>query len=379
MKILFIDWSNYGSVYWIEELKRQGHDVTHMSLLSLAEDDMQSQNEITGMVIKGKFDAICTFNFFPVLSIAARKSKCKYIAWVYDSPLLHLYSNETKSPYNYIFLFDKKQYKEISQKGINTVYHLPLAGVTELEDVFEECRYDVTFVGSLYRKSNFYDQINYLPEKVKGYLSGVMEAQRKVYGYYMLPELLTEDILREIRQYVKINLEERFWADESMIFSSLFLAKKLASLERESMLLHLAKFFKVNLYSDERLEAENIINCGTVPYGIEMYRLFRQSKINLNFTLRCIQSGVNLRTMDILSAGGFCLTNYQEELNEQFEIGKELVVYESEQDLLEKTAYYLKHEDLRKEIAANGRKRIEKSHNYEQRVRAIMDIVSGKQ
>ena len=40
--------------------------------------------------------------------------------------------------------------------------------------------------------------------------------------------------------------------------------------------------------------------------------------------------------MDILGAGGFLLSNYQPELAEYFEDGKEVVMYHSRADLVEK-------------------------------------------
>ena len=61
-----------------------------------------------------------------------------------------------------------------------------------------------------------------------------------------------------------------------------------------------------------------------------------------------------MRIFDVLGAGGFLLTNYQEELEDYFEIGKDLVCYSSEEDLLQKTAYYLEHDEERKQIARNG-------------------------
>lgn len=379
MKILFLEWPCYGAKNWINELRNQGYEVTHMKVPHMMdEEDTVFQSQLIERVREKGYELLCTFNFYPTLSIIARKTNIRYLAWVYDSPLLTMYSVEVGSPNNDIFLFDKKQYEEFRDKEIQTVHYLPLAGVTGIEeDSIGYCS-EVTFVGALYQNYNLYDEIKYLPEKVKGYLEGIMEAQRRVYGYYMLPELLSEELLGEILKYVKMDLGDQYWASYREIFSSQFLAKKIANLERQSMLRQLTKYFKVHLYSNERLEVPNLVNCGQVPYGEEMYKVFQTSKININSTLRCIQTGINLRTMDILSAGGFCLTNYQEELTSYFTIGKELDIYESELDLLEKIAYYLEHEEERQEIARNGKKRIQESHTYSMRVKEMMDIVSGE-
>ena len=52
------------------------------------------------------------------------------------------------------------------------------------------------------------------------------------------------------------------------------------------------------------------------------------------------------------------LSNYQAEIPMYFVPDKEIVLFESIQDLTEKIAYYLVHEDRRKEIARNGYKKV---------------------
>jgi tetratricopeptide (TPR) repeat protein len=106
--------------------------------------------------------------------------------------------------------------------------------------------------------------------------------------------------------------------------------------------------------------------------------IFRYSKININTSLRTIKSGIPLRVFDILGAGGFLITNYQSDIADYFEIGEDLVCYESEADLVEKVGYYLVHEEERKRIATNGYRKVKQFHNYEVRLKEIFRIVSEK-
>ena len=107
-----------------------------------------------------------------------------------------------------------------------------------------------------------------------------------------------------------------------------------------------------------------VSNLGIADYTTKMPLVFRRSKINLNITLRSIISGVPLRVMDILAAGGFLITTYQKEIEEYFEDGKELVIARTPEEMLELTAYYLEHEDERKEIAAAGQKKVYEEFAY---------------
>ena len=61
--------------------------------------------------------------------------------------------------------------------------------------------------------------------------------------------------------------------------------------------------------------------------------------------------------MDVLGAGGFLLTNFQPELLMYFENEKDLVYYDSLDDM-QKAKYYLTHEDERIEIAKNGHEKV---------------------
>ena len=93
--------------------------------------------------------------------------------------------------------------------------------------------------------------------------------------------------------------------------------------------------------------------------------VFHLSKINLNISLRSITSGIPLRCLDILGANGFLPTNYQPELAEFFIPDEDFVMYESEDDFLQKIEYYLSHEAERKEISYNGWKKVNQNFSYE--------------
>ena len=75
-----------------------------------------------------------------------------------------------------------------------------------------------------------------------------------------------------------------------------------------------------------------------------------------------------------LAAGGFLITNYQAEIAEYFEDGVDLVMAYTPEDMIQKTAYYLQHEDERKEIALNGQKKVFESFAY---TKLLQDILKS--
>lgn len=95
----------------------------------------------------------------------------------------------------------------------------------------------------------------------------------------------------------------------------------------------------------------------------------------MNFTSKPIRSGLPLRIWDIMSAGGFVLTNFQIEIPEYFEIGKEIETFSSQEELLDKITYYLEHEEERKQIASNGYERAKREYSLDTRIGQMLDSI----
>ena len=106
-----------------------------------------------------------------------------------------------------------------------------------------------------------------------------------------------------------------------------------------------------------------------------MPKVFKTSAINLNISLKTIRTGIPLRILDILASGGFVLSNFQEELAEYFKLGEEIITYGDLEELYYLTDYYLKHEEERKCIAANGLERVKKDFRFEDRMRKMIEDV----
>ena len=89
-------------------------------------------------------------------------------------------------------------------------------------------------------------------------------------------------------------------------------------------------------------------------------------------TIKPIQTGLPLRIFDILGCGGFLMTNYQSELQNYFDIGIDLETYSSLEELVDKCAYYLSHEQERAQIAQNGYQKVCSMHTYPHRIRTMI-------
>ena len=396
MHILMYRWKAYNYRDIEQTFLLLGHTVDNIEQELGSYDVSPEFERVIEEKIRGThYDMVFTVNYFPLISNVCERTGVKYVSWTCDNPLISMYHESVFHACNYIFTFDKTNYLEFRGMGVKHIWYLPLAVDTERMDALlvapekperrnatqdsemRKYRGDVAFVGSLYER-NSYDKIkNRLPEYLRGYFDAVMEAQLNISGANIVEPMLTTNILEQLQEYFQLEKSEGSFSDLGLIFQTTVLGFKIAEIERRRALIELSKHYRVNVYSNSDVsDLLRIQYCGSVDYWSEMPKVFRMSKINLNFTIPNIKSGIPLRIWDVLGCGGFLLTNYQAEIPYYFKEGEDLVCFDSLEDLCEKVGYYLEHEEERKRIAWNGYRKVREKHSYIERIRTILDTVA---
>ena len=398
MHILMYRWKAYNYRDIEQTFLLLGHTVDNIEQELGSYDVSPEFERVIEEKIRGThYDMVFTVNYFPLISNVCERTGVKYVSWTCDNPLISMYHESVFHACNYIFTFDKTNYLEFRGMGVKHIWYLPLAVDTERMDALlgvpeevgrwkvaqdpemQKYRGDVAFVGSLYER-NSYDKIkSRLPEYLRGYFDAVMEAQLNISGANIVEPMLTTNILEQLQEYFQLEKSEGSFSDLGLIFQTTVLGFKIAEIERRRALIELSKHYKVNVYSNSDVsDLLRIQYCGSVDYWSEMPKVFRMSKINLNFTIPNIKSGIPLRIWDVLGCGGFLLTNYQAEIPYYFKEGEDLVCFDGLEDLCEKVGYYLEHEEERKRIAWNGYRKVREKHSYIERIRTILDTVAGE-
>lgn len=243
----------------------------------------------------------------------------------------------------------------------------------------EAYKCDISFVGSLYNDEKNRLAHAELTEYVNGYVEGIIQAQLKIYGYNLIPETLNEATADEIAEKCGLSLGNLYVTDKKQLVADT-IGMEITSRERQKVLELLSRHFMVSLFTtsavpDTLMKSKNLLCKGTVDYAKQMPCVFHQSKINLNITSRTIETGIPQRVLDILACGGFCLTNYQKEIAESFEDGKELVMYTGMEDLLRKAEYYLQHEEERIQIAKAGYEKVCAYFLINTRIQELLELI----
>lgn len=351
------------------------------------EEDELFQQKLADKIKEQDIQICFSFDYFPVISRVCMAQNVLYISWIYDCPHITLYSRTLGNSCNLLFSFDRKQVEEFQRRGIHQIVHMPLAANTKYLDSFlsmvtEQAPEEVlqrqygariSFVGSIYEQ-NYYESIPYLPPELKGYIEGICQAQRHMQGMELVRSLLTEEKINEIRDYVKLEEDARYEVSYRQLFCDLFLAKYISSLERKDMLQALADRYPVKLYSESDWKCPGLETRGPVDYRRQMPIVFSRTACNLNMTIRGISSGIPLRCLDIMGAGGVLFSNTQPELLEYFDEGEEFVGFGSREELLDKVSFYLDKGELCSRIAGQGQRKVREQFNYLRILNRILDI-----
>lgn len=382
MRLLIFDFGSYTYEDIYDSLRDMG---VSMRVVSYSFRDKNNdeffEHRFSKVLHEEKYDAVFSVNFFPLVAKCCYRENIKYISWSYDNPLNVKSIEETLGyPTNYVFLFDRIQCLGYINKGFTNIYHMPLAvNPKRLEAInltkAEHERFDseISFVGKLY-DTDFAKYRALTNDFQKGFIDSTMNAQKNLYGGFLLENSITEEFVEGINASIKeSHPDSNFKLNrESLIYA---MSAEITRNERLTILGFLSRHHELKMYTREKNEIlSNAKFCGSCGYLDEMPRIFKASKVNLNISLKCIQSGIPLRCMDICGAGGFLLSNYQPELDEFFINGEEIVLYESVEDAIEKAEFYLKHDDLRRKIAANGHIKVVTEFNYKNQFAKIFEI-----
>lgn len=390
MNILFYRYGSICEPDIIASFKHLGFNITEdtrevYNKQLLPSDCIKGLNEL---LKQNTYSFIFSINFFPSVSDVCNIWGIPYLCLIVDSPVLELFSTSLANPCNKVFLFDRQLYNDFHHINPDGIFHIPLAtnvrdnyATATMASAADRARFssDISFIGSLYSEKCLYNQIT-LPEKMRGYVDGLIEAQLLVYGYNFIEECVTPELIDSFTKARPelANFPSSMKVDTKAVIAQHIISVKVAEQERLRYLKALSERFNVDLYTGSDTSSMPLIhNRGFAKTNTEMPIIFNQSKINLNLTAKSIRSGLSLRIFDVLGCEGFLITNYQAELPEHFNIGEDLEAYTSLDDLIGKCEYYLSHDKERREIAHNGFEKVKKYHTYDIRLTQMLEIAFG--
>jgi spore maturation protein CgeB len=113
-------------------------------------------------------------------------------------------------------------------------------------------------------------------------------------------------------------------------------------------------------------------------WGADMYQVLRRSRITLNshIDLAGREAG-NMRLFEATGVGAFLLTDFKDNLDTLFAPDREVAVWRSVDQCLQRIGHYLRDDEGRAAIARAGQARTTSQHTYHHRAAEILGFVDG--
>lgn len=401
MKIVF---HRYGSIVEpdiIAAFKKFNIDVVEEDMeITNKSIDSDTRIKVLGeAILENRPEFVFSINYFPYISSICETLSVKYVALSVDCPVLEIYSETIHNSCNRIFLFDYNQYESIKDENPEGIFYMPLGtNVDRWDETLGkpqygniDYKYDVSFVGSLYAEKSMIRSMQF-DEADRGYIDAMLKAQSLMSDLAILKEVFRDEtpkkrIVDAIKKadgslFKKYSLSDPIIDTEAYVAIENVLGFELSARDRIDLFEALgSQNVDIDIFtrSDRDLISSPSIKLHDgVTTHTQMPEIFRYSKININHTMRCIETGIPQRVWDIMGCGGLVLTNYTAEIPEYFEIGEDLLCYETKADCLELIQYFKSHDDEREAIARSGYEKVKNLHTYEIRVAAILKEVLGE-
>lgn len=390
MKILYV----YGRTKeedYVYTLRKLGYDVEEY--FEKQDDRWANKEEIEKMVVYIKANGIThllSIHMLPNLSAAAFETGIKYIAMLWDAPVLSMNTIFGKLDNLWVTSYDKLDCERFKNYGAKHVLYYPLTvdkdalGRWNVQQRLSGKYFnDISFVGRLYEK-NLYDvYAGKIPVNMQNYFTSIFEETafhwdgvNRVFGA----------VDKEILEYIKMlshdfRINNLYDEGDERYFETYYLIPKIANIERVCCLNLLAEQYDLTFYTDseikEGLLSNKVKRMPSVFPGEALSLVYAGSKINLNISMRGMEGGTPLRIPEIMGAGGFVLSSFCMETAELFEENKEIVMFRTPEELMDKTDYYLSHDGEREKIALAGQEKVLRMFTHERKLKAILDWAEG--
>lgn len=385
MKFLIPHWYTYSLTEIIKIFQEKGH-IVH-SCTDRPRNwhyDPVFRKRFTQDVAEQNIEAVFSLQYFPILSNLCEKLQIPYICWCYSNPVNHLLLTESlTNSCNTIFHTDSRWVEKLQRSGAQNVHFLPwaAAGASTLNNPpASDDQADISLVDNTEQEAwlSYLALTRRLDERTRGFLDGLLQAQRNIYGSHLLEKVLHSQILTSIQAALPLKVPRGSIAspEETCAFQMLYPA--VTKMETDYILTLLDREVQWHTCFYTAFPRKNLlhINQRTVPDAENTQQEMNlQSRIHLLIPPRQNQNGIPVQAMDILGSGNLLLTCFQKDYLLYFEPGRDYACYESPEDMIDKARYYLLHPEERDAITERARKKILQSHTMAHRVREMFTLL----
>ena len=364
----------------IDALKQERFDVFLMDTASI------SVEELTILSKQFRPNLVAAINYKTGLAEFCHTQGVPLISWEIDPTNDTIGRVTTPTDKSHIFTYRSAQVAAFCKAGFENVSYLPLATNPNVRHLLSLDENDIKHYGAelCFVGASMQDQAAKSREaffsgykqragnhhkadsnKIENRLESLLTEQREDFSTYRIPELIAK-YMPELRELWPVT--------EGDVSPAMLIAEITATEKRQEYIRSLGKHGIV-VWGDSNwktLEPDGIHYMGSARHKTELTKIYCATHINIDVGRIYQPDIVPMRIFDILSCGGFVLAEYNNALEELFDIGSEIDSYSSSEELQNKVDYYLNHPETVQKIARQGMERVHKDHTISSRVRHML-------
>lgn len=371
-RVLFLDFDYFLQEPLINEFRRQGHEI-----ITLPFPEQISVEETLQLIllssVECKPDAILTLNGMGfdkkgyIISVLSELALPVVIWYLDNHQFIGPYFEDTAPDWAIAFSYEKALLKSLESAGFQHAFYLPLATSQALANSIPSRSYrflqdKITYVGSTFSATvNKYHTPKF--EKIYHAWDPDFSSLKQQHGRI--------DLDAEFTQF-----RERFSDVEDFRLFTAYVTASEIRRHRAECLSSLAAEPLVVFGSDDwnnYLPAQLVRP--PVDYKNDRSHVYSNSAVNLSFTALQQETALNQRYYDVPISGGFLVGEWQESLADHFALENEVVYFRDNDELLDKTRYYLHHPAQREKIVKRARQRVLREHLMEHRVGTMLNAI----
>lgn len=334
---------------------------------------------------------LCSINYLNGANEFCEKLKIVYICWEIDPNMENDLEVRSKAAFSNIFTYRRKNVKMYEQAGFSNVHYLPLASNTvkrnhQFTDDQDDGRYrvKVAYVGmSMVNESKKYhsDFVQLYKKYKPDDALCVNECEHKI-------QLILNEQIKDGSTYVVPELFEKEFSDFKKYLTSckvsvdpMKIVAHIASSERRIHYIAMIEEEGVHVWGDggwKSIEQYGATYRGYAGHKLEINKIYGNARINIDIGRIYQLDIVTMRVFDVLACGGFLISEYSDELESLFNIGKEVESYKTIDELNDKIRFYSQHKSYAEKIALSGLEAVRKRHSFKDRVGLMLSHSIGK-
>lgn len=308
------------------------------------------------------------------------KAPIPRLIWYVDNPDHLLQKNH--GPYDILFPLWNEFRGNLQKRGGRLGEEVPACGVPLAAELRKEYVCEVGFVGTVHDSRPIRSQFPHeIAQKVDAILDAKLQSLKIPFAQLLDDFDLTADDRKRIVQLLKSQYRRPGMSDEQVLY--FFLHMESTTLHRVRLLSHLSEFDLkiygnadwVILLQGTGLE-KSYQGCGLDTEQCRHF--FRSAAVSLSPHPTYLHGGPNPRDMDILTSGGFPLSDAHRHAGDRMSLFlepyREIGLFDGVDDVAEKVRYYLDRPDLQKAVVEAGQRRILQDHSYAARARRMAEV-----